>query len=136
MKIAANETAFCHAKDVKGNLLYTDDNQPVGAVLYGPASDAYAALQTKIEQRAEQERADNNGKLPTLTPEQQRQRTAEDLADLTVGLLYLDHPNAGGKHGRDAVMALYADARFGYLTKQFDRFAFAWGNFAPASSGI
>jgi hypothetical protein len=122
------DTAPIHLKDAEGNPLY-DDGKPVRIVVFGPASDQYARLETKQTQRQLRRLDDNDGKRFALTADERLQQTAEDLADITFDF---ENLSCGGKTGRDLFLAVYGNRRLGFIANQVTAKLGDWGNFKAA----
>lgn len=136
---AIANTAKLHLKDAAGALLYSkgedgrpDTSKPVRVIIHSPGSDAYAQIETRQTQRALKRMDDNDGKRVAMSPDERRDQTAEDLADLTVEFENLTY---GDKTGRALALAVYGDRTLGFIANQVTKFLGDWGNFkgAPAA---
>jgi len=131
---AIANTAKLHLKDAAGLPLYSngDTSKPVRVVIHSPGSDAYAQIETRQTQRALKRMDDNDGKRVAMSPDERRDQTAEDLADLTVEFENLTY---GDKTGRALALAVYGDRTLGFIVNQVTKFLGDWGNFkgAPAA---
>lgn len=131
---AIANTAKLHLKDAAGLPLYSggDANKPVRVIIHSPGSDAYAQIETRQTQRALKRMDDNDGKRVAMSPDERRDQTAEDLADLTVEFENLTY---GDKTGRALALAVYGDRKLGFIANQVTKFLGDWGNFkgAPAA---
>lgn len=131
---AIANTAKLHLKDAAGLPLYSngDTSKPVRVVIHSPGSDAYAQIETRQTQRALKRMDDNDGKRVAMSPDERRDQTAEDLADLTVEFENLTY---GDKTGRALALAVYGDRTLGFIANQVTKFLGDWGNFkgAPAA---
>lgn len=133
-KQAVSDTAILHIKDAASAPLYADDERqkPVQIIVYGPGSNAYGVVESRQAARAVKRLEDNDGKPSILSPEEQREQSAEDLADLTVAFNNFTYSGAPDAHGRDLFKAVYSDPTLGFIVKQVRQTVQDWGKFKVA----
>lgn len=124
----ANDTAVLHLKSAQGEPLTIKDaageDQPVAVTLYGPGSKQYQQAQLVAQRRVMV--LLKKGKNDRRTPDERRQDVAELLADLTAGFSNLEYM---GLQGRELALAVYSEAKLGYIADQANVFANDWANF-------
>lgn len=134
---AVDETATIHVKNAAGELLYADGKErkkPVQIIIYGPGSDAYAAVEARQTGRTVKRMQDNAGKMTPAPYEERRNEAAEDLAALTVNFVNFAYPPAGDAQGAALFAAVYRDPKLGFITKQVSQAVQDWGKFKTASA--
>lgn len=131
------ESGMLHVKDAAGQPLYADAERklPVRIKLFGPGSEAFAAIEAKQSARALKRMQDNDGKITPPTAEERSKETAEDLAAITIGFENFSYPPAGEAQGVALFQAVYADRKLGFVANQVTKFLADWGNFKPGSAG-
>lgn len=131
---AVEDTATIHLKGATGELLYAnnDRTKPVQIVVYGPGSEAFAAVEARQTARAVKRMQENDGKVVGIPHEERRDQSAEDLAALTVRFVNLAYPPAGDAEGPALFAALYRDPKIGFVTKQVSQAVTDWGKFKAA----
>ncbi|WP_380925481.1 hypothetical protein [Sphingomonas leidyi] len=131
------ETGTLHVKNAAGQPLYADAERkkPVRIKLYGPGSDAFAAIEAAQSARALKRMQDNDGKITPPTAEEKAKETAEDLSAITIGFENFAYPPAGDAQGVALFQAVYADRKLGFITNQVTKFLADWGNFKPEPAG-
>lgn len=134
---AVDETATIHVKNAAGELLYADGKErkkPVQIIIYGPGSDAFAAVESRQSSRTIKRMQDNDGKFTAAPFEERRSEAAEDLAALTVNFVNFAYPPAGDAQGAALFAAVYRDPKLGFITKQVQQAVTDWGKFKIASA--
>lgn len=130
---AVEDTGILHINDARGEPLYDDqvdgEPQPVTVTLYGPGSETAQKARARQAQRLLQRMRRKGSKGGDLTPAEQREINAEYLADITHGWGSLQYGD-GTLTGRDLSLAIYGDARLGFIASQADRYQADWGNFS------
>jgi hypothetical protein len=124
----ANDTAVLHLKSAQGEPLTIKDaageDQPVTVTLYGPGSKQYQQAQMAAQRRVMV--LMKKGKGDKRTPDERREDVAVLLADLTAGFTNLEYM---GLQGRELAVAVYSEAKLGYIADQVNVFASDWANF-------
>ncbi len=129
LTLEAADTAPIHLKGLDGTPLY-DGDKPVRIIVFGPASEQYARLETKQTARQLRRLDENDGRRVALSPEERLQQTAEDLADITFDF---ENLSSTGKSGRDLFLAVYGNRKLGHIANQVTAKLGDWGNFKAAS---
>lgn len=128
--LAAADTFVVELITPNGAPLLDAEGRPASITVYGPGSKAYAAAQAANTQRI-LERAAKSGDSIKMSPEEQASDAAQFLAACTAGISGWAYKGATDKA---AITAVYADPKFGWLTKQVDRAIGNWANFMPGSA--
>ncbi len=134
---AVDETTVIHVKNAAGELLYADGKErkkPVQIVIYGPGSDAFAAVESRQSSRSVKRMQENDGKFVAAPFEERRVEAAEDLAALTVAFVNFSYPPAGDAQGAKLFAAVYGDQKLGFIAKQVQQTVTDWGKFKTASA--
>lgn len=124
----ANSAAM-HVKNAAGEPLY-DGGKPVRILFHSPGSQAFGQVESRQSARAVKRIQDNDGKMAAVTSEERLAETAQDLAAATIAFENLTY---GDEQGTELFVAVYADPKLGFITKQATKFLADWGNFKPGS---
>ncbi|KTF70694.1 hypothetical protein ACNFJ7_02230 [Sphingomonas sp. HT-1] len=132
---AVSETAAIHIKSATGEPLYADAERtkPVRIVIYGPASKAFAGLETRQATRSAARLKANDGDYVPVTAEERQRDTADDLTMITAGFENFTYGD-GGMSGPELYRAVYADPRLGFITRQVVQSLGQWSAFAGKSA--
>jgi hypothetical protein len=129
-ELEAAETARLHLRDIKGEPLFVEveggEKKPVVATLYGPGTPQGDRLLSDTQRNMLRDMG------AKVLAEDDKEVHAELLASATLSIEGLEIPE--GVTPKDFYTAMYANPRFGYLTRQIEQFQMNWGNFPPASS--
>lgn len=129
LDLEVQEKGFLHFKDADGELMYQGD-EAIGVDLYSIGSKEYQKAKARANKKA-LERYRKKGKLDALNADEQALERAEFLSDCTIEFKNLTF---GKLSGKDLSMAIYLNAKVGYLTDQVDAYLGDWSNFTKAST--
>lgn len=136
--LRASDTAVLHLKDAAGEPMFyvpdggdpQKDKKPVLVELYGPGSDPYRKAQQKAQRRVMHLAKSGRKALEERSADERAADVAALLASITVRF---DGFDAEGRSLADALCALYADPKAGYIANQVNDFSADWANFLPSA---
>lgn len=116
----AVDTAIIHVKDAAGELMFADTERakPVQIEIYGPGSEAAAAVEARQTSRALKRFQDNDGKMAAPSQDEALRETAEDLASITRRFINFSYSPAPTAEGAELFQAVYGDRKLGFIVKQ------------------
>lgn len=132
------DVGVLHLRDAEDELMYAegadgspDTSKPRRIHLFGPGSRQHAKAQTTLKNNLFARMQRKGGKVK-LTAEEERQQSAEFLAECTKAFENIESET--GATGEGLFMEVYMNPKLTFIAQQAETFARDTSNFKPAPS--